>query len=115
MSRIHEKLLAAAHALQQAVTQAPTLPDWRTHLDRALDRLEEAVRQRGAALQAPEGLLADVDRPRVPSPAVDREASNLRMDLGHLLDEIHALRAGQADEDPFGLLDGARALIAEVE
>src|SRR3989442_1306518 len=96
MATKREPLLAAAEELKRVLWQAQGLADWPSRLDRALARIEEEVRRRGATLVSPDGLISELDRPRLPSPAVDREEGHLRGDLAQLLEQIEALRAALA-------------------
>jgi hypothetical protein len=66
--------------------------DWIGGVDRALAAVEEAVRRRAAALRTPDGQLVEVDRPRLPSPAVDRRIEQLERELQQVLERAKALR-----------------------
>ncbi len=61
-------------------------------LNRALARLEEAARRHAAALGEPDGLIGPMDRPRIPSPGLDRSTRHLREQLVHILEAIRGLR-----------------------
>jgi hypothetical protein len=96
-------LLTAADRLERTLSEAAPgrERDWAGEVDAALDGLEQAVRQRAATLVSGDGRVLKVDRPRLPSPTVDRQAADLRHDLDDILDELAALRlevrgAGQA-------------------
>jgi hypothetical protein len=66
--------------------------EWVSGVDRALAAVEEAVRRRAEALRTPDGRLVDVDRPRLPSPAVDRRTDALERELGTFLERTRSLR-----------------------
>jgi hypothetical protein len=66
--------------------------DWIGGADRALAAVEEAVRRRVEALRTPDGQLVDVDRPRLPSPAVDRRTDGLERELRQVLERAQTLR-----------------------
>jgi hypothetical protein len=66
--------------------------DWIGGVDRALAAVEEAVRRRAASLRTPDGYLIDVDRPRLPSPAVERRTEELERQLRLLLERARSLR-----------------------
>jgi hypothetical protein len=66
--------------------------DWARAADRALAAVEEAARRRAEALRTPDGRLIDVDRPRLPSPAVDRRTEDLERQLRQVLERARSLR-----------------------
>jgi hypothetical protein len=67
--------------------------------------VEQQVRQRAAVQRGPDGLVPDVDRPRVPSPAVDRRSAERRQELEGFLQQVQTLRAqAQGGAPDFGSL-----------
>jgi hypothetical protein len=93
-------------------------PDQVTRLKQALAQVEDAVWQRIVALKPVDGKIVKVDRPRLPSPGVDRRADKLCAELEHFLEEAQALRAsaretGTAPQDP-ATLGGALPVAPEV-
>jgi hypothetical protein len=87
-------LLTAAERLERALTgEAPGRErDWAGDVDDALAGLEQAVRQRAATLVSRDGSVVKVDRPRLPSPTVDRQAADLRQELEGMLERLTTLR-----------------------
>jgi hypothetical protein len=83
-----------------------------TDLDRALAGLEEAVRRHADALRGPEGLVGNVDRPRIPSPAVDRHTERLRQVLAQILRHIQGLRVKARAEGQDPAVSGDPATLA---
>jgi hypothetical protein len=61
-------------------------------LERALGNLEQTVQRHAEALGEPDGLVGQIDRPRVPSPGLDRHTEHLREELAHFLEDIRKLR-----------------------
>jgi hypothetical protein len=90
-----EDLVAAVRELERVLGEpdGPGRLDRLARLDRALDAVGEAAHLHLGALYHPDGLISGVDRPRLPSPAVDREAGKLLVRLERLLRELHELRA----------------------
>jgi hypothetical protein len=95
MAANQDPIVRAADALERAAAadSAGRDRDWIDTVDRALAAVEQAVRQRAEVLREPDGQLLDVDRPRVPSPAVDRRTEGLERELHQFLDEVQALRS----------------------
>jgi hypothetical protein len=96
-------LLTAADRLERTLGEAAPgrERDWAGEVDDALAGLDQAVRQRAATLVSRDGSVLKVDRPRLPSPTVDRQAADLRQELDDILGQIGTLRlevqgAGQA-------------------
>jgi hypothetical protein len=87
-----EHLLDITHELERTLNEAHARPDWKERLEDVLARAEDVARRQGAELMNPEGILNETDRPRLPSPAVDRKVGGLRRELAQILEEIHALR-----------------------
>jgi hypothetical protein len=87
-------LLTAADRLERSLGGAAPgrERDWAGEVDDALAGLEQAVRQRAATLVSGDGSVLPVDRPRLPSPTVDRQAAGLRDELDDILAELQKLR-----------------------
>lgn len=83
-------LQAAVERLEHALSEPGA--DHAARLREPLARLEDVVWQKIAALKPADGKLIDVDRPRLPSPAVDRRADKLCTELEKFLEEVRALR-----------------------
>jgi hypothetical protein len=92
--------------------------DRTAQLAEALADLEEAARRHIRAMESPDGLIGKMDRPRLPSPAVDRGTDQLRAELESFLQDIQALRAraqmGTLPEHS-AFFQRARQLAAELE
>jgi len=90
-----DALSASVEGLERALAERSTSPerDWAERVDQALAAVEQAVRQRSATLEAPDGRLVDIEGPRLPSPTVSRRAGKLHQELDGFLDETRALRA----------------------
>jgi hypothetical protein len=103
-------------ALAEAVGAARTERAMRLPL--ALADLEEAIQRHLRAMQAPDGLIGKMDRPRLPSPTVDRGTEHLRAELVRFLQDIDTLRlnirAGVAAEQG-AFFRRARELAAALE
>jgi hypothetical protein len=84
-----DPLVTAADELERAVGGASPDP---ARAERALDAAERALMQRRPALSPADGRVVEVDRPRLPSPGVDRAVTGLRKDVGALLEQTRALR-----------------------
>jgi hypothetical protein len=82
-----DPLQRAADELERAVTGEDL-----TRVELALDAAERALMQRRPDLRPEDGRVVDVDRPRLPSPGLDRAVTGLRKDVGELLEETRALR-----------------------
>lgn len=91
----NETLKAAAERLEKVLDENKFGPDqgWTDRVDRALADIEQAVQVHASALQPADGRIVKVDRPRLPSPGVDRRAAALRQELDELLRETTELRA----------------------
>src|SRR5690348_16723595 len=83
-----------ADGLERALSEgaAGREREWVSGVDRALAAVEGAVRRRAEALRTPDGELVDVDRPRLPSPAIDRRTDDLQRELLKLLERARSLR-----------------------
>jgi hypothetical protein len=90
----YNPLLTATERLERTLGEgAPGRErDWAREVDDALAGLEQAVRQRAATLIGRDGSVVKVDRPRLPSPTVDRQAAHLRQELDDILGQLGALR-----------------------
>jgi hypothetical protein len=89
-----DPIVTAAEELERSATTdaAGREQDWVRGVDRALAAVEEAVRQRAAALRGPDGQLLDVNRDRLPSPAISRRTDELERELHQFLSAVQALR-----------------------
>jgi hypothetical protein len=88
-----DNLLAAIQEFERVVGGgAHPGPGQGAGLDRALAGLEKAVRRHADALREPDGLVGHIDRPRVPSPGLDRRTQHLGEELAHILGDIRGLR-----------------------
>ncbi len=94
MAATKDALLTAVDALEQALdaSGAGQGQEWARRVDQALAAVEKAVRQRGTALRANDGMPVPVDRPCLPSPAVDRRTADLQQTLADCRREAEALR-----------------------
>jgi hypothetical protein len=93
MPRKAENLLAAIQGLEHVVDgNTGQGQEQGATLDPALATLEKAVRQHADALRLPDGLIGPMDRPRIPSPGLDRRTQELREELTHILADIQGLR-----------------------
>jgi hypothetical protein len=94
MAATKDTLLTALDALEQALDAdgAGREQEWARRVEQALAAVEQAAQQRDAALRAPADELVPVDRPRLPSPAVDRYAAELRQTLANCRREAAVLR-----------------------
>jgi hypothetical protein len=91
----HDKsLTSVAEALERALGQdtAGREQDWIAGVDGALGAVEKAVRARAGSLLSPDGHLVEIDRPRLPSPAVDRRTEELERELHLILERAESLR-----------------------
>ena len=90
-----DNLLVAIEELERVLSSpAGSDPAGGTaRLERALGGLEQAVRRHADALREPDGLVGQIDRPRVPSPGLDRHTEHLRAELAHFLEDIRTLRS----------------------
>jgi hypothetical protein len=92
MSAKREDLLAAVTHLER-VLKHPAGPPGAAHLEQALANLEDVVSRHTATLRDPNALMgSDMDRPRIPSPGVDRQTRHLREELKGLLQDVRNLR-----------------------
>jgi hypothetical protein len=87
MAAKSDDLIAAVKDFDASVDRAgdPAL------LERALARLESVVQRHANVLRHPDDLIGAVDRPRIPSPGMDRDISHLHDQLEALLRDIRAL------------------------
>jgi hypothetical protein len=87
-------LNSVAEVLEHALAEgaAGREPEWIAGVDRAFAAVEEGVRRRAESLRSPDGHLVEVDRPRLPSPAVDRRTEELERRLHELLERAQSLR-----------------------
>lgn len=94
MTAIHDPLLKAVGELEAllATDSAARPNDWTERVDRSLAAVEQAVQQRLAVLKSSPGEPVQVDRPRLPSPAVERGQADLQGLLYDLLREAKTLR-----------------------
>jgi len=84
-------------------------------IGRALAQLEVAMRQHAALGGWPEDSVANLDRPLLPSPGVDRRHAELRQHLAGLLREVRSLRNEVLALDGSAIRERAGQLIEEVE
>jgi hypothetical protein len=63
-----------------------------SRLEGALGNLEQTMQRHADALREPDGLVGQIDRPRIPSPGLDRHTEHLREELAHFLEDIRTLR-----------------------
>jgi hypothetical protein len=119
MSAKTDNLVAAVAELEHVLdeTAGARGPDQSARLGHALGALEEAARRHARVLHQPDGLVGAVDRPRLPSPAVDRETAHLAQELDQLLHDIRELRgrAPQTGADHAALFRRARQLAEALE
>ena len=88
-------LNSVADGLERALGEgaAGREPDWIGAVDRALAAVEGALRRRAESLRTPDGHLVELDRPRLPSPAIDRRTGELERQLQQFLARAQSLRA----------------------
>jgi hypothetical protein len=86
-------LVVAIDKLEEAVIAgADTDRQLSLGLERTLAGVERAIRQHAAAAGPVDELVADLDRPLLPSPGAYRRQAGLRREQAGLLRETHALR-----------------------
>lgn len=121
MSTKHGDLMMAVRELDQAL--ATTGPEQATRLAAACARVEEEVRKHTEELNSGHELI-DVDRPRFPSPVVDRQVGELNHELDEMQREAVVLRSrlrnaerspGATPPDLEKLRERARRLLAMLE
>jgi hypothetical protein len=119
----HKDNLPAVVAVLERILEGPAVGAASSPiLDQALARLEEVVRHHASMLYQPGALIDDAERPRLPSPGVDRKIAHLGEELELLLRDIQDLKARtpvpgqrQASADYAGLLRRARQLALALE
>ena len=93
MPAAKDPLAEAMQGLKQALgSNGVGQPDWAGRVDRALESVEQAVRQHRDTLEDDEGRVVDVNTSLNPSPVVQRRADHLREELDGFLQEAQALR-----------------------
>jgi hypothetical protein len=105
MTATNDPLLKAVEELEAMLaTDAAGRPtDWAERVDRVLVDIEQAVQQRLALVRSAPGRLVKVDRPRLPSPAVERGQADLQGLLYDLLREAETVRARVRGTIPAGV------------
>jgi hypothetical protein len=99
-----DDLVAATDELEQALdaSKGGRESGQDRRIGAALARVERAIREHAQTLEADGGGVVDIESPRVPSPAVDRQVDGLRSELDDLRREAGALRSrltgGEAGE-----------------
>lgn len=97
-----DDLCAAADELERVLGQgAAGAAGQQAVAERALLRLEEIVRRHAGSLYNSDGLVT-VDRPRLPSPGVDRQTAELRQQLESLVRDLQELRSRVPAAGPSG-------------
>jgi hypothetical protein len=84
-------------------------------IEKVLANAETVLRQRKAPLRPVDGKLVEVERPRIPSPTVDRRASGLRKDVDDLLREAEELRSRAATADPAAMQQRVHELAEAIQ
>jgi hypothetical protein len=84
-------------------------------IETVLANAETVLRQRKAPLRPVDGKLVEVERPRIPSPTLDRRASGLRKDVDDLLRETQELRTRAATADPAAMLQRIHELAEAIQ
>jgi hypothetical protein len=93
MPAVKVPLMQAIQGLKQALGSTGVgQKDWAERVGRALEAVEQAVRQHRDALEDEEGRVVDVNTSLNPSPVVKRRADELREELDGFLAEARELR-----------------------
>jgi hypothetical protein len=111
MPATKDNLMAAVSDLERVLGETGATAE----LEPALAGLETALQRHAQLLRQPDGLVGKLDRPRIPSPGLDRQTGHLGEEAQRLLCDVQELRQRLPAGDPAALCQRARILAEGLE